>query len=137
MLYEKMDLQNKTKLVVNQKLLKNVKTLEELKMFIMSANMEIFEDKEIFNKQKIVALRNLTKDLKSNFKDNKVFDYSLNLVLRNLNSYHLVQKQEKKVDNKVTNFIPAKESKIIINSLIFLAFSNSFSKILKSIYVKW
>lgn len=136
MLYEKIDQANKTKLVVNQKLLKNVKTLEDLKMFIMSANMEIFEDKEIFNKQKIVALRNLTKDLKSNFKDNKTFDYSLNLVLRNLNAYHSIQKQEKKEGEKVTNFIPAKESKIIINSLIFLAFSNSFSKIIKAIYSK-
>ncbi|MDN5111893.1 hypothetical protein PJV97_05965 [Aliarcobacter butzleri] len=136
MLYEKIDLQNKTKLVVNQKLLKNLKALEDLKMFIMSANMEIFEDEEIFNKQKIVALKNLVKNLKSNFKDNKTFDYSLNLVLRNLNSYHLVQKQEKKDGEKVTNFIPAKESKIIINSLIFLAFSNSFSKIIKAIYSK-
>lgn len=136
MLYEKIDQTNKTKLVVNQKLLKNVKTLEDLKMFIMSANMEIFEDKEIFNKQKIVALKNLVKNLKEIFKDNKTFDYSLNLVLRNLNSYHLVQKQEKKEGEKTTNFIPSKEGKLIINSLIFLAFSNSFSKILKSIYVK-
>ncbi|WP_151944723.1 hypothetical protein [Aliarcobacter butzleri] len=136
MLYEKIDQVNKTKLVVNQKLLKNVKTLEDLKMFIMSANMEIFEDKEIFNKQKIVALKNLTKNLKEIFKENKTFDYSLNLVLRNLNSYHSIQKQEKKDGEKVTNFIPSKEGKLIINSLIFLAFSNSFSKILKSIYVK-
>lgn len=136
MLYEKIDLQNKTKLVVNQKSLKNIKTLEDLKMYIGTSTNEIFEDKEILNKQKIVALRNLTKDLKLNFKDNKVFEYSLNLVLRNLNSYHLIQKQEQKIDNKVTNFIPVKESKIIINSLIFLAFSNSFSKIIKAIYVK-
>ncbi|MCG3669830.1 hypothetical protein L5F33_06140 [Aliarcobacter butzleri] len=136
MLYEKIDQANKTKLVVNQKSLKNIKTLEDLKMFIGGASGEIFEDKEILNKQKIVSLKNLVKDLKLNFKDNKVFEYSLNLVLRNLNSYHLVQKQEKKIDNKVTNFIPTKESKIIINSLIFLAFSNSFSKILKSIYIK-
>ena len=136
MLYEKIDQANKTKLVVNQKSLKNIKTLEDLKMFIGGASGEIFEDKEILNKQKIVALRNLTKDLKLNFKDNKVFDYSLNLVLRNLNAYHSIQKKEQKIDNKVTNFIPSKESKIIINSLIFLAFSNSFSKILKSIYSK-
>lgn len=136
MLYEKIDAQNKTKLVVNQKALKNIKTLEDLKMFIGGASGEIFEDKEILNKQKIVALRNLTKDLKLNFKDNKTFDYSLNLVLRNLNAYHSIQKKEQKIDNKVTNFIPSKESKIIINSLIFLAFSNSFSKILKSIYIK-
>lgn len=136
MLYEKIDLQNKTKLVVNQKLLKNVKTLEELKMFIMSANMEIFEDKEIFNKQKIIALKNLTKNLKEIFKENKTFDYSLNLVLRNLNAYHSIQKKEQKIDNKVTNFIPSKESKIIINSLIFLAFSSAFSKIIKAIYIK-
>ncbi|MFY4758198.1 hypothetical protein ACOTVZ_10175 [Aliarcobacter butzleri] len=136
MLYEKIDAQNKTKLVVNQKSLKNIKTLEDLKMYIGTSTNEIFEDKEILNKQKVVSLKNLVKDLKLNFKDNKVFEYSLNLVLRNLNAYHLVQKQEQKIDNKVTNFIPAKESKIIINSLIFLAFSNSFSKILKSIYIK-
>ncbi|MCT7548093.1 hypothetical protein N5U18_06335 [Aliarcobacter butzleri] len=136
MLYEKIDALNKTKLVVDKKYMKNIKTLEDLKMFLVSSNMEIFEDKEIFNKQKIVALKNLTKNLKLNFKDNKVFDYSLNLVLRNLNAYHLVQKEEKKVDNKVTNFIPTKEGKLIINSLIFLAFSNSFSKIIKAIYIK-
>ena len=136
MLYEKIDLQNKTKLVVDKKSLKNIKTLEDLKMFIGAASGEIFEDEEIFNKQKIVALKNLVKNLKSNFKDNKIFDYSLNLVLRNLNSYHLVQKQEKKEGEKTTNFIPSKEGKLIINSLIFLAFSNSFSKIIKAIYVK-
>ena len=136
MLYEKIDQANKTKIVVDKKYMKNIKTLEDLKMFIMSANMEVFEDKEIFNKQKIVSLKNLVKDLKLNFKDNKVFEYSLNLVLRNLNSYHSVQKQEKKEGEKTTNFIPVKEGKLIINSLIFLAFSNSFSKILKSIYVK-
>lgn len=136
MLYEKIDLQNKTKLVVDKKYMKNIKTLEDLKMFLVSSNMEIFEDKEIFNKQKIVALKNLTKNLKEIFKDNKTFDYSLNLVLRNLNSYHLVQKQEKKEGEKTTNFIPSKEGKLIINSLIFLAFSNSFSKIIKAIYVK-
>lgn len=136
MLYEKIDQVNKTKIVVDKKYMKNIKTLEDLKMFIMSANMEIFEDKEIFNKQKIVALKNLTKNLKEIFKDNKTFDYSLNLVLRNLNSYHSVQKQEKKEGEKTTNFIPVKEGKLIINSLIFLAFSNSFSKIIKSIYIK-
>ncbi|MCG3709595.1 hypothetical protein [Aliarcobacter butzleri] len=136
MLYEKIDQANKTKIVVDKKYMKNIKTLEDLKMFIMSANMEVFEDKEIFNKQKIVSLKNLVKDLKLNFKDNKVFEYSLNLVLRNLNSYHSVQKQEKKEGEKTTNFIPVKEGKLIINSLIFLAFSNSFSKILKSIYIK-
>ena len=136
MLYEKIDLQNKTKLVVNQKSLKNIKTLEDLKMFIGAASGEIFEDKEILNKQKVVGLKNFVKDLKLNFKDNKTFDYSLNLVLRNLNAYHSIQKQEKKEGEKVTNFIPAKESKIIISSLIFLAFSNSFSRIIKAIYVK-
>ncbi|KLE03626.1 hypothetical protein [Aliarcobacter butzleri] len=136
MLYEKIDLQNKTKLVVDKKYMKNIKTLEDLKMFLVSSNMEVFEDKEIFNKQKIVALKNLVKNLKEIFKDNKTFDYSLNLVLRNLNSYHSIQKQEKKEGEKVTNFIPIKEGKLIINSLIFLAFSNSFSKIIKSIYIK-
>ena len=136
MLYEKIDQVNKTKIVVDKKYMKNIKTLEDLKMFLVSSNMEIFEDKEIFNKQKIVALKNLTKNLKEIFKENKTFDYSLNLVLRNLNSYHLVQKQEKKEGEKTTNFIPSKEGKLIINSLIFLAFSNSFSKIIKAIYVK-
>ncbi|MCT7581755.1 hypothetical protein N5U12_07160 [Aliarcobacter butzleri] len=136
MLYEKIDQANKTKIVVDKKYMKNIKTLEDLKMFIGAASGEVFEDKEILNKQKIVALRNLTKDLKLNFKDNKIFEYSINLVLRNLNAYHSIQKQEKKEGEKVTNFIPTKESKIIINSLIFLAFSNSFSKILKSIYSK-
>lgn len=127
---------NKTKLIANKEILQKVLTSDELKVFLLSACNEIYKDKEILNKQKVVSLKNLVKDIKLNI-DNKNLDYNLNLVLRNLNEYHAFQKLEiKDKEGKVTNYIPSNEIPYILSSLIFLAFSSTLAKIVKNIYTK-
>ena len=94
----------------------------------------VFKDKEILKKQKVVAIKNLVKDLKIAI-NNDTSKYSLNLVIRNLNEYHNLQKNEIKDENgKITNFIPSQEAQAIIQALILLAYSNSLAKICKNLF---
>ncbi|WP_151950109.1 hypothetical protein [Aliarcobacter butzleri] len=135
--YIKINEANKTKIVCKKEIIENLRINENLRNYIIHCTNSIFKDKEIFNKQKIIAIKNLVKDIKLVLKSNNIFDYNLNLTLRNLNEYYNQQKNEIKDENgKIKNFIPSSESQFIIQSLIFLAFSNSYSKIIKSIYVK-
>ena len=132
--YVNIDTKNKTKIVATKQIVENLRTNEAIRNYIISSVSEIFKDKEILKKQKVVAIKNLAKDLKIALK-NEAFNYSLNLVIRNLNEYHNLQKSETKDENgKVKNFIPSQESQSIIQSLVLLAYSNSFSKICKNLY---
>ena len=132
--YVNIDTKNKTKIVAIKEVVENLRTNEAIRNYIISSVSEIFKDKEILKKQKVVAIKNLAKDLKIALK-NEAFNYSLNLVIRNLNEYHNLQKSETKDENgKVKNFIPSQESQSIIQSLVLLAYSNSFSKICKNLY---
>ena len=132
--YVNIDTKNKTKIVAIKEVVENLITNEAIRNYIISSVSEIFKDKEILKKQKVVAIKNLAKDLKIALK-NEAFNYSLNLVIRNLNEYHNLQKSETKDENgKVKNFIPSQESQAIIHALVLLAYSNSFSKICKNLY---
>ena len=132
--YVNIDTKNKTKIVAKKEVVENLRTNEAIRNYIISSVSEIFKDKEILKKQKVVAIKNLVKDLKVAI-NNDTFKYSLNLVIRNLNEYHNLQKSETKDENgKVKNFIPSQESQSIIQSLVLLAYSNSFSKICKNLY---
>ena len=132
--YVNIDSNNKTKIVATKQIVENLRTNEAIRNYIISSVSEIFKDKEILKKQKVVAIKNLAKDLKIALK-NEAFNYSLNLVIRNLNEYHNLQKSETKDENgKVKNFIPSQESQAIIQALVLLAYSNSFSKICKNLY---
>ena len=132
--YVNIDTKNKTKIVAIKEVVENLRTNEAIRNYIISSVSEIFKDKEILKKQKVVAIKNLVKDLKIAL-NNDTFKYSLNLVIRNLNEYHTLQKSETKDENgKVKNFIPSQESQSIIQSLVLLAYSNSFSKICKNLY---
>ena len=132
--YVNIDTNNKTKIVATKQVVENLRTNEAIRNFLISSVSDIFKDKEILKKQKIVAIKNLVKDLKIALK-NEAFNYSLNLVIRNLNEYHTLQKSEIKDENgKITNFIPSQETQAIIHALVLLAYSNSFSKICKNLY---
>ena len=132
--YVNIDSNNKTKIVATKQIVENLRTNEAIRNYIISSVSEIFKDKEILKKQKVVAIKNLAKDLKIAL-NNDTFKYSLNLVIRNLNEYHTLQKSETKDENgKVKNFIPSQESQAIIQALVLLAYSNSFSKICKNLY---
>ena len=132
--YVNIDTNNKTKIVATKQVVENLRTNEAIRNFLISSVSDIFKDKEILKKQKIVAIKNLVKDLKIALK-NEAFNYSLNLVIRNLNEYHNLQKSETKDENgKVKNFIPTQEAQAIIQALVLLAYSNSLAKICKNLY---
>ena len=132
--YVNIDSNNKTKIVVTKQIVENLRTNEAIRNYIISSVSEIFKDKEILKKQKVVAIKNLVKDLKVAI-NNDTFKYSLNLVIRNLNEYHNLQKSETKDENgKVKNFIPTQEAQAIIQALVLLAYSNSLAKIFKNLY---
>ena len=132
--YVNIDTNNKTKIVATKQVVENLRTNEAIRNFLISSVSDVFKDKEILKKQKIVAIKNLVKDLKIALK-NEAFNYSLNLVIRNLNEYHNLQKSETKDENgKVKNFIPTQEAQAILQALILLAYSNSLAKICKNLY---
>ncbi len=132
--YVNIDTNNKTKIVATKEVVENLRTNEAIRNFLIASVVDIFKDKEIFKKQKVVAIKNLVKDLKIAI-NNDTFKYSLNLVIRNLNEYHTLQKSEvKNPSGKITNFIPSQEAQSIIQALVLLAYSNSFSKICKNLY---
>ena len=132
--YVNIDTKNKTKIVAIKEVVENLRTNEAIRNYIISSVSEIFKDKEILKKQKVVAIKNLVKDLKIAL-NNDTFKYSLNLVIRNLNEYHNLQKSETKDENgKVKNFIPTQEAQAILQALILLAYSNSLAKICKNLY---
>ena len=93
--YVNIDTKNKTKIVATKQIVENLRTNEAIRNYIISSVSEIFKDKEILKKQKVVAIKNLVKDLKIAL-NNDTFKYSLNLVIRNLNEYHNLQKSETK-----------------------------------------
>ena len=132
--YVNIDSNNKTKIVAKKQIVENLKSNEAIRNYLISSVSDIFKDKEIFKKQKVVAIKNLVKDLKVAI-NNDTFKYSLNLVIRNLNEYHNLQKSETKDENgKVKNFIPTQEAQAIIQALVLLAYSNSLAKICKNLY---
>ena len=132
--YVNIDTKNKTKIVATKQIVENLRTNEAIRNYIISSVSEIFKDKEILKKQKVVAIKNLVKDLKIAL-NNDTFKYSLNLVIRNLNEYHTLQKSEIKDENgKITNFIPSQETQAIIQALVLLAYSNSLAKICKNLF---
>lgn len=132
--YVNIDTNNKTKIVNRKEVVENLRTNEAIRNYIISSVSEIFKDKDILKKQKVVAIKNLVKDLKIVI-NNDTFKYSLNLVIRNLNEYHTLQKSEvKHSSGKITNFIPTQEAQAIIQALILLAYSNSFAKICKNLF---
>ena len=75
-----------------------------------------------------MALINIVKSIRENV-ENKNDKYSLNLIIRNLEAY----KKKKKLGE---NYVLNEDIEIVITTLITLAFSNGFNKILKSLYIK-
>jgi mannose/fructose/N-acetylgalactosamine-specific phosphotransferase system component IIB len=101
-----------------------------LKQILLHLANVIFDttNKDFFKKQRILALINLVKSIRENI-ENKNDIYSLNLIIRNLEAY---KKNQKLNENYVLN----EDMEIVTSTLITLAFSNAFNKILKSLYIK-
>ena len=122
---------NKTMLTIKKDFLENALKTTTLKDLILHLANKIFDSKDFYNKHKIVALINLFKDIRANT-TNESYKYSLNLIIRNLNAYRKVEKETE----VTTTFIIAAEKLLVIDTLIVVAFSNSFNNILKIIYIK-
>lgn len=99
-------------------------TLKEILIHLIN---KVLDSNTFYVKQKVVALTNLLKSIRKNIEDKNDI-YSINLVIRNLNSYHKTQKSEIHIRKDERDFI--------VNTLVLLAFSTAFNNILKNIYVK-
>ena len=121
---------NKTIIYIKKDFLNEVLQKATLKQILLHLSNVIFDssNKDFFKKQKIIALINLVKSIRENI-NNKNDIYSLNLIIRNLEAY---KKNQKLNENYVLN----EDIEIVISTLITLAFSNGFNKILKSLYIK-
>lgn len=121
---------NKTMIYIKKDFLNEALQKATLKQILLHLSNVIFDssNKDFFKKQRVIALINLVKDIRENI-NNKNDIYSLNLIIRNLEAY---KKNQKLGENYVLN----EDIEIVISTLITLAFSNGFNKILKSLYIK-
>ena len=121
---------NKTMIYIKKDFLNEALQKATLKQILLHLANIIFDssNKDFFKKQRIIALINLVKSIRENI-NNKNDIYSLNLIIRNLEAY---KKNQKLNENYVLN----EDIEIVITTLITLAFSNGFNKILKSLYIK-
>ena len=121
---------NKTMIYIKKDFLNEALQKATLKQILLHLSNVIFDssNKDFFKKQRIIALINLVKSIRENI-DNKNDIYSLNLIIRNLEAY---KKNQRSGENYVLN----EDIEIVITTLIALAFSNGFNKILKSLYIK-
>ncbi|MCT7549975.1 hypothetical protein N5U04_07875 [Aliarcobacter butzleri] len=121
---------NKTMIFIKKDFLNEALQKATLKQILLHLANIIFDssNKDFFKKQRIIALINLVKSIRENI-NNKNDIYSLNLIIRNLEAY-------KKNQRLGENYILNEDLQIVISTLITLAFSNGFNKILKSLYIK-
>ena len=117
--------ENKTKLSLKKEFVEAAIASSHIENLVIFLANQVFEDENFFKRQKVVALTNAIKDLKSYV--NESDKYSLNLIIRNLKSYHKIEKEDK-------YFILKDEKMFIIEALIKVAFSSSFNQILKDMY---
>ena len=121
---------NKTMIYIKKDFLNEALQKATLKQILLHLSNVIFDssNKDFFKKQRVIALINLVKSIRENI-NNKNDIYSLNLIIRNLEAY---KKNQRSGENYVLN----EDIEIVISTLITLAFSNGFNKILKSLYIK-
>jgi mannose/fructose/N-acetylgalactosamine-specific phosphotransferase system component IIB len=121
---------NKTMICIKKDFLNEALQKATLKQVLLYLASIIFDstNKDFYKKQRILALINLVKSVRENI-ENKNDIYSLNLIIRNLEAY---KKNQKLGENYILN----EDMDIVITTLITLAFSNGFNKILKSLYIK-
>ncbi|PHO13746.1 hypothetical protein CPG38_01780 [Malaciobacter marinus] len=117
--------ENKTKLSLRKEFIESAIESSKLEDLVIFLATNIFQDENFYKKQKVIALINAVKDLKAYV--NSQERYNLNLVIRNLKSYHKIEKEEK-------HFILKDERMFIIQALIKVAFSGSFHHILLDMY---
>ncbi len=139
-IYSKSTTTNKTKV----KLLKLPKRIEnnlQLKKFMNDAITQLFTEERanqenknsvLTTKQKPYVLKEILTQLKQN--NNNIdakLNKTINLLIRNVNSFIAIAKQEKlNEQGKVKNFIPSTEYEEILRGLTLFTLNTSFNKII-------
>lgn len=138
-IYSKSTTTNKTKV----KLLKLPKRIEnnlQLKKFMNDAITQLFteekanqenKDSVLTTKQKPYVLKEILTQLKQNNNIDAKLNKTINLLIRNVNSFIAIAKQEKLNDEgKIKNFIPSTEYEEILRGLTLFTLNTSFNKII-------
>ncbi|WP_122892836.1 hypothetical protein [Arcobacter peruensis] len=116
---------NMTLLKVNKDWLENTLKENHIETVLKHLANKIFKYENYYEKQKIVALINLAKDIKKHVDEHTQF--KINLVVRNLNAY---KSNEKDCEIKIY----AKNRINVIHTLINIAFNGALNNILKNMY---
>ena len=138
-IYSKSTTTNKTKV----KLLKLPKRIEnnlQLKKFMNDAITQLFteeranqenKDSVLTTKQKPYVLKEILTQLKQDNNIDAKLNKTINLLIRNVNSFIAIAKQEKlNKEGKVKNFIPSTEYEEILRGLTLFTLNSSFNKII-------
>ena len=132
--YIKSQSENKTQVkLIKFKEGSTIQNNKALREYLNHSLNQLFEDKELFMKQKPYAFKNILKELKGNKMVDDRLVYSVNLLIRNINAFTKVLKEEvKSEDGKVKNYIPTPNYRNILDSLILFTLDSSFNKIIKT-----
>lgn len=114
---------NLTLLKVDKTWLKEALKTNHIEVVLKHLASKVFQGEFYYEKQKIVALINLVKDIRKVLKKE---EFKLNLVIRNLRAY---QDEQKK---KIT--LLQKQRLEAIKGLIFVVYNPAYNNMLKSMY---
>lgn len=115
---------NLTKLNVNERFLHNMLIDNHIEQVLKSLAFSVFNDENLYNKQKIVAFTNLVRSVKRSL--DKKEEFSLNVIIKMLNAHHKTQKN-------IKYFVNKKELESV-NTFIKLAFDRDLHATLKNVY---
>ena len=132
--YIKSQSENKTQVkLIKFKEGSTIQNNKALRDYLNHSLNQLFEDKELFMKQKPYAFKNILKELKGNKMVDDRLVYSVNLLIRNISSFtKVLQEEVKSEDGKVKNYIPTTNYRNILDSLILFTLDSSFNKIIKT-----
>jgi len=114
--------QNKTKLSLKKEFIDSAIESSKLEDLVFFLAQQVFEDENFYKRQKIVALTNLVRDLKSYVNDRDKF--TLNLVIKNFKKYHKIEQEDE-------YYILKEDRMFYIQVQIKRAFKKVFNEMLK------
>lgn len=115
---------NLTKLSVKKDYLNDMLKSNHIEQVLKSLAFNVFNDENLYNKQKIVAFTNLVRSVKKLV--DKKEEFTLNVIIKMLNAHHKTQKN-------IKYFVNNKELESI-NIFIKLAYDRDLHITLKDVY---
>lgn len=115
---------NLTKLNVKKDYLNDMLKSNHIEQILKSLAFNVFNDENLYNKQKIVAFTNLVRSVKRLV--DKKEEFSLNVIIKMLNAHHKTQKN-------IKYFVNNKELESV-QTFIKLAYDRDLHSTLKDVY---